>query len=122
MFVQQKPYRVPYSQRELVKKKLDHMLEARVIRPSTSLWASPIVLVPKKDGDVCFCVDYQKLNQLARCDACLMPRLEEMIDTMGPARVISTLDLAKGYWQYPWMKGLEIRLPLLLHLGCSSLK
>ena len=43
--VQQKPYRIPYSQRGLVKKELDRMLEARVIKPSTSPWASPIVLV-----------------------------------------------------------------------------
>ena len=96
--VQQKPYRIPYSQRELIKKELDRMLEARVIRPSTSPWASPIVLVPKiKFLDVHFCVDYQKPNQLARFDAYPMPKIE-MIDTMGSARVISILDLAKGYW------------------------
>lgn len=52
--VQQKPYQILYSQRELVKKELDCMLEARMVRPSTSPWASPIVLVPKNDGDVHF--------------------------------------------------------------------
>ena len=99
--IQQKPYRVPYAQRDLIKKELDQMLEAKVIRPSTSPWASPIVLVTKKDGDVRFCVDYRKLNQVARFDAYPMPRIEELIDTIGPAEVISTLDLAKGYWQIP---------------------
>ena len=88
--VQQRPYRVPYSQRELVKQELDRMLKAKVINPSTSPWASPIVLVNKKDGDVRFCVDYRKLNRLARFDAYPMPRIEELIDTVGPARVIST--------------------------------
>ena len=52
-----------------------------------------------------FCVDYQKLNQLARFDAYPMPRIEEMIDTMGLIKVISTLDLAKGYWQIPMDEG-----------------
>ena len=99
--IQQKPYRVPYAQRDLVKQELDRMLQANVIRPSTSPWASPIVLVTKKDGSVRFCVDYRKLNQVAKFDAYPMPRIEEMIDTIGLAGVITTLDLAKGYWQIP---------------------
>ena len=81
------------------------MLKADVIRPSVSPWASPIVLVTKKDGDVRFCVDYRKLNQVAKFDAYPMPRTEELIDTIGPAEVISTLDLAKGYWQIPMDEG-----------------
>ena len=99
--IQQKPYRVLYSRREQVQQELDRMLQAGVIRPSTSPWASPIVLVNKKDWGIRFCVDYRKLNQVARFDAYPMPRIEELIDTIGPAVVISTLDLAKGYWQIP---------------------
>ena len=99
--IRQKPYRIPYSQREVVKQELEDMMEAGVIRPSTSPWASPIVLVEKKDGGVRFCVDYRKLNQVAKFDAYPMPRIEEMFEKIGPATVISTLDLAKGYWQIP---------------------
>ena len=99
--IQQKPYRVPYAQRDVVKQELDRMIQANVIRPSTSPWASPIVLVTKKDGSVCFCVDYRKLNQVTKFDAYPMPRIEELIDTIGPVGVITTLDLAKGYWQIP---------------------
>jgi len=74
------------------------MLQAGVVRPSTSPWASPIVLVTKKDGSVQFCVDYRKLNLVAKFDAYPMPsRVEELINTVGPATVISTLDIAKGY-------------------------
>ena len=99
--IRQKPYRIPYAKRELVKKELEEMLEAKVIRPSMSPWASPIVLVPKKDGKVRFCVDYRKLNSKANFDAYPMPRVEEMFESIGAAKVISTLDLAKGYWQIP---------------------
>ncbi|XP_064389549.1 uncharacterized protein LOC135337548 [Halichondria panicea] len=99
--IQQRPYRVPYSRREVVKEEIHKMLEADVIRPSTSPWASPIVMVGKKDGSVRFCVDYRKLNKVARFDAYPMPRIEELLDNIGPARYITTMDLAKGYWQIP---------------------
>ena len=99
--IRQKPYQVPYSQRDVVKRELEEMMAAGVIRPSTSPWASPIVLVEKKDGGVWFCVDFRKLNQVAKFDAYPMPRIEEMFEKIGSATVISTLDLAKGYWQIP---------------------
>ncbi|CAF5059822.1 unnamed protein product, partial [Rotaria magnacalcarata] len=56
------PYRLPPSKKAIVDKQLEEMLEAGQIAPSRSPWASPIVLSPKKDGSLRFCVDYQKLN------------------------------------------------------------
>ena len=99
--IRQNAYRIPYSRREVVKKELDEMLEAGVIRPSSSPWASPIVLVNKKDGGVRFCVDYRKVNAIAKFDAYPMPRVEEIFESIGSATIISNLDLAKGYWQIP---------------------
>ena len=99
--IHQKPYCIPYSRRELVKRELDGMMEAGVIRPSTSTWASTIVMVEKKDSGICFCVDYWKLNQVAKFDSYPMPRIDEMFEHIRSATVISTLDLAKGYWQIP---------------------
>jgi len=98
------------------------MLHADVIRPSMSPWASPIVLVAKKDGDVRFCVDYQKLNQLIKFDACPMPRVEELIDTIGPAEVISTLDLAKGYWQIPMAEESKDKTTFTIPFGLFEFK
>ena len=97
--IHQKPYRVPYSQREVVRQEIQRMLDSGVITTSVSLWASPIVLVTKKDGTVRFCVDYRKVNQVAKFDAYPMPRVEEVFESIGPANFITTLDLAKGYWQ-----------------------
>ena len=60
--VQQAPYRLPYTHRECVKKETEAMFLDRVIEPSTSDWASPIVLIEKKDGGIRFCMDYCILN------------------------------------------------------------
>ena len=63
--------------------------------------ASPMVIVKKKDGGVRLCVDYRRLNAITKFDAYPMPRIEELLDKIGTARYISTMDLAKGYWQVP---------------------
>ena len=77
------------------------MLTEGVIEPSQSDWASPIVLVRKKDNSICLCVDYLKLNAQSRIDAYPMPRIEDILDKVGEAKFITTLDLARGYWQVP---------------------
>ncbi len=77
------------------------MLELGVIEPSRSEWCSPIVIVAKKDGTNRFCVDFRKVNAIAKFDAYPMPRVDKLLDRLGKARFISTLDLTKGYWQIP---------------------
>jgi hypothetical protein len=60
-----------------------------------------MVIVPKKDGTLRLCVDYRRLNQVATFDAYPMPRVEEVFENIGMATYITTLDLARGYWQIP---------------------
>ena len=73
------------------------MLEAGVVVPSSAEWASPVVLVRKKDGGVRWCVDYCRLNKTK--DAYPIPKIEECLDVLEGANVFSTLDLQSGYWQ-----------------------
>ena len=91
-----------------------------IIDVSNSDWASPIVLVKKKDGSLCLCVDYRRLNIVIRADAYPMPRVDDLIDQLGKARFISTLGLTKGYWQVPILKNLGPRQHSPHHLGSSN--
>ena len=64
-------------------------------------WASPLVIVTKRDGGIQLCVDYRELNKTTKFNAYSMPSVDEILDQIGTAQFISTLDLAKGYWQLP---------------------
>ena len=94
-------YRLPHAYRETVQSELKEMLESGIIDKSTSEWAAPIVLVRKKDGSIQMCVDYRRLNSVSREDAYPMPCVDDLIDRLGKARFITTLDLTRGYWQMP---------------------
>ena len=80
--------------KEKVRELLKDMVEKKVISPSKSSWALPIVLV-QKDGSTRFCVNYRKVNE----GAYLIPRIDEKLDTLAGAMLFSTLDLRSGYWQ-----------------------
>ena len=95
------PYRIPHAYREAVQKELKEMTVAGVIEPSQSEWSSPIVVVKKKDGNIRLCIDYHRLNSTTPFNAYPMPWTDELIDRLGGAKYITTLDLAKGYWQVP---------------------
>lgn len=91
--------RIPPSQYEEVRKHLKEMRDADVIRESFSPYASPVVLVRKKDGSLRFCIDFRKLNNHTTRDAYALPRVDEALQMMGGAKWFSSLDLKAGYWQ-----------------------
>uniref|UniRef100_A0A803JIM9 Gypsy retrotransposon integrase-like protein 1 n=1 Tax=Xenopus tropicalis TaxID=8364 RepID=A0A803JIM9_XENTR len=99
-----KPYRIPEARREVVSREIKKMLELDVIEESQSEWSSPIVLVPKPNGEIRFCNDYRKVNAISKFDAYPMPRVDELIERLGKARYLTTIDLTKGYWQVPLTK------------------
>ncbi|XP_063040269.1 uncharacterized protein LOC134435312 [Engraulis encrasicolus] len=97
--VRQRVRRTPLGFQGEEEAHLQDMLRAGVITPSSSEWASPVVLVRKKDGGVRWCVDYRSLNSLTIKDAYPLPKIEECLDVLGGASLFSTLDLQSGYWQ-----------------------
>eukprot|EP00731_Ephydatia_muelleri_P034851 Em0081g16a len=97
--IHQQARRMPYHQRETVKKMLDDMLQQDVIEASSGPWSSPIVLARKKDGTLRFCVDFRRINDVTKKEVHPLPRIDETLDMLGGAKWFSTLDLASGYWQ-----------------------
>ena len=75
--------RIPFALREKVDKMVQDMLDQGVIKNSQSPWASPIVLVAKKDGTTRFCVDYRKLNAVTKMDVFPLPRIDDSIDILS---------------------------------------
>ena len=110
--------RMPFALREEVDKLVQEMLSQQVIVPSASPWASPIVLVKKKDGGMRFCVDYQKLNKVIKLDEFTLPRIDDTLDLLTGAKYFTTLDLATGRCR--WRSLLKRKQRSLPTLVCMS--
>ncbi|KAK7898999.1 hypothetical protein WMY93_019852 [Mugilogobius chulae] len=95
----QRSYRIPERLVPVLKKEIELMLELGIIEISDSEWCSPVVLVPKKDGSLRFCIDFRYLNAISNFDPYPMPRIDELLERVGSAAYITTLDLSRGYWQ-----------------------
>ena len=91
--------RVPPSCLQEVRAHINDLLERKIISPSSSPYASPIVIVRKKSGELRLCVDYRKLNAVSRKDSFPLPRIDESLDALGGAQFFTSLDLASGYYQ-----------------------
>ena len=77
---------MPPARREQARGLIKDMLQKNIIQPSSSPWASPVVLVGKKDGSLRFCVDYRKLNAITRKDAYPLPRVDDSLEALSGSR------------------------------------
>ena len=96
------PIRQPYRHqnpevRRQEQEQLKEMLEQGIVRPSSSPWASPVVIVKRKDGTLRFCIDFRKLNDVTIKDAHPLPRIDYTLEALKGAKYFSTLDLKSGY-------------------------
>ncbi|MCG8431409.1 MAG: RNA-directed DNA polymerase, partial [Candidatus Omnitrophica bacterium] len=96
---------------------LQDMKKQGVITPSTSPWASPVVLVPKQDGSIRFCVDYRKVNAVTRKDCYHLLRIDELLDSLNGAKYFSSLDLQSGYWQINMSEEDKSKTAFITHKG-----
>ena len=97
--VNQKPYRYAVHQKNEIDKMVRELMEAGTIQASASPYASPVVLVKKKDNSWRLCVDYRKLNTLTVKDRFPIPLIEDLMDELGGSAVYSKIDLRAGYHQ-----------------------
>lgn len=97
--IHRRPYRVSATERAIIQKEVDKMMDKDIIEPSSSPWASPVVLVKKKDNSWRFCVDYRHLNKITKKDVYPLPRIDDALDCLHGSQYFSSIDLRSGYWQ-----------------------
>jgi hypothetical protein len=97
--IRQQMRRIPHEHISVLKSEVEKLQRAGAVVPSTSPWASPTILVKKKDGSMRLCIDYRKVNSVSKKDAHPLPRIEDIFDTLSGSQFFSTLDLAMGYHQ-----------------------
>ncbi|CAJ0924147.1 unnamed protein product [Ranitomeya imitator] len=93
--VQQSAYRVSAEVKAHMREQVEEMLKLKVIQKSQSAWASPVVLVPKKDRTTRFRVDYRKLNVLTTCEVYPLPRIDELLEQLAKASYLTIMELSR---------------------------
>ncbi|WVZ76319.1 hypothetical protein U9M48_024303 [Paspalum notatum var. saurae] len=98
--IAKRPYRMAPIEQEEVKKNIDELLAKGYIRPSSSPWAFPVLLVEKKDtNEKRMCVDYRALNEVTIKNKYPLPRIDDLFDQLQGACAFSKIDLRSGYHQ-----------------------
>jgi len=99
--VHQRPYKIPFRQRAVLEKEINRLLAAGLIEESNSEWASPIIILQKKSGDIRLAVNYIALNSVTKLDTYSIPRIEDILQSLGNNKYFTSLDLAGAFHQVP---------------------
>ena len=86
---------------ERANQEIRNLLALGMIQPSLSPWASGIVMVKKKNGELRFCCGFRPLNAVTIKDAYPLPRIDESLSRLGKAKIYTSIDLAWAFWQIP---------------------
>ena len=97
--INQRPHRQSAKEAQILREEIQTMKAAGIIVESRSSWASPSVMVPKKDGSVRVCIDYRALNNVSVRDVFPLPFMEDILHSLGRTQVFTKIDLKAGYWQ-----------------------
>ena len=112
-----KPYKTDDNKKKIIKEEIEKMEKAGIIRKSYSPWASPVVIIDKKDGSKRFCIDFRKVNDITKTDAHPLPRIDDLLKQFRTARYFSSMDLASGYWQVEMDEKDKEKTAFTCHLG-----
>jgi hypothetical protein len=112
-----RPYRYPPKLKDELETQVQDMLKQGIIQPSASLFSSPVLLVPKKDGSYRFCVDFRHLNAITIKSKFPVPIFDQLMDELAHAQWFSNLDLRAGFHQILLQPGEEHKTAFQTHLG-----
>ena len=93
------PYKMSPSKALELKNQLSQLLQQGFIKPSVSPWGAPVLFQKKKDGIFCLCIDFRGLNQCTIKNKYPLPKIDELLDCLGKAKVFSKMDLQSRYYQ-----------------------
>ena len=116
--MQQRRYRMNPNYATKVKEEIDKLLRVGFIRPvKRATWLSPIIVVPKKNGQICVCVDYRKLNAVTVTDAFPLPFTESLLDMVASHKCYSFLDGFRRYNQIRMHPDDQEKIPFVTEWG-----
>lgn len=120
--VNSRPYRYSPQHKDEIERQVKEMLQTGLITPSTSPFASPVLLIQKKDGSWRFCVDYRRLNDLTIKNRFPMPIIEEILEELAGSVYFSKLDMRSGYHQVRMNEEDEHKTAFKTHHGHYNFK